>query len=64
MGEMVKVATIVAFVAAPVLAILNTMVMFDKSIPESYRPGKIMFVWCMLGLTALIGCSMGYLMLM
>lgn len=64
MGEMVKVATIVAFVAAPVLAILNTMVMFDKSIPESYRPGKIMLVWCMLGLTALIGCSMGYLMLM
>jgi len=38
--------------------------MFDKSIPEPYRPGKIMLVWCMLGLTALIGCSIGYLMLM
>jgi Mn2+/Fe2+ NRAMP family transporter len=64
MGEMVKVATIVAFVAAPVLAILNTMVMFDKSIPESFRPGKIMAIWCVLGLTALVGCSIGYLMLM
>jgi hypothetical protein len=64
MGEMVKVATVVAFVAAPVLAILNTLVMFNKSIPEPYRPGKIMLVWCMLGLTALIGCSIGYLMLM
>lgn len=64
MGEMVKVATVVAFVAAPVLAILNTLVMFDKSIPEPYRPGKIMLAWCMLGLAALIGCSIGYLVLM
>jgi Mn2+/Fe2+ NRAMP family transporter len=64
MGEMVKVATVVAFVAAPVLAILNTLVMFDKSIPEPYRPGKIMLAWCLLGLTALIGCSIGYLVLM
>lgn len=64
MGQMVKVATIVAFVAAPVLAVLNTMVMFDKSIPESYRPGKIMVIWCFLGLAALIGCSVGYLVLM
>lgn len=63
MGEMVKIATIVAFVAAPVLAILNTMIMFDKSIPESYRPGKIMAIWCFLGLAALIGCSIGYLVL-
>lgn len=64
MGEMVKVATVVAFVAAPVLAILNTLVMFDKSIPEPYRPGKIMAIWCFLGLSALIGCSIGYLVLM
>jgi len=64
MSEMVKVATVVAFVAAPVLAILNTWVMFDKSIPEPYRPGKLMLAWCILGMMVLIGCSIGYLVLM
>lgn len=64
MSDMVKVATIIAFVAAPILAILNTLAMFDKSIPEQYRPGKLMLIWCVLGLTVLISCSIGYLLLM
>lgn len=64
MSDMIKVATIVAFVAAPVLAALNTMAMFDKSIPSHLRPGKGMLVWCMLGLTTLISCSTGYLILL
>ncbi len=64
MREMVKVATVIAFVAAPVLAVLNTLAMFDKSVPEPYRPGKMMFIWCILGLVALTGCSIGYLILM
>ena len=63
MGEMVKVATVVAFVAAPVLAILNTLAMFDKTVPQQYRPGKLMLFWCLLGLSALIGCSASYLIL-
>lgn len=64
MSEMVKIATIVAFVAAPVLAVLNTMAMFDKTIPDQYRPGKGMLVWCLLGLSTLISCSAGYLFLL
>ena len=64
MSDMVKIATVIAFVAAPVLAILNTLAMLDKSIPEQHRPGKLMLIWCILGLTALIGCSVGYLWLM
>lgn len=64
MREMVKVATVIAFVAAPVLAALNTLAMFDQSVPEPYRPGKIMLIWCVLGLVALAGCSIGYLILM
>ena len=63
MAEMVKIATVVAFVAAPVLAILNTLAMFDKPIPQQYRPGKLMLLWCLLGLTVLIGCSASYLIL-
>ncbi|MCB1947701.1 MAG: Nramp family divalent metal transporter [Burkholderiales bacterium] len=64
MSDMVKVATVIAFVAAPILATLNTLAMFDKSIPEPYRPGKLMLAWCISGLTALISCSVGYLWLM
>ncbi|MDH5479907.1 MAG: divalent metal cation transporter [Nitrosomonas sp.] len=63
MGAMVKVATIVAFVSAPILAILNTLVMFDKAIPDQYRPGKLMLIWCLLGLITLIGFSISYLFL-
>lgn len=64
MGEMVKIATVIAFVGAPVLATLNTLAMFDKSIPEEYRPGKGMLIWCLVGLAALISCSVGYLFLL
>jgi len=64
MGEMVKIGTIVAFVAAPVLAALNTLVMFDKNVPEQYRPGKFMLLWCLFGLVALTACSAGYLLLL
>jgi Mn2+/Fe2+ NRAMP family transporter len=63
MGEMVKVATVVAFVAAPLLAILNTLAMFDKTVPKQFRPGKLMLFWCLLGLSVLIGCSASYLIL-
>jgi Mn2+/Fe2+ NRAMP family transporter len=64
MGGMVTVAAIIAFVAAPILASLNTLAMFDKDIPEQHRPGKFMLAWCLLGLTALIGCSISYLFLL
>ena len=64
MGEMVKIATVIAFVGAPIFATLNTLAMFDKSIPVEYRPGKGMLIWCLVGLAALISCSIGYLLLM
>lgn len=63
MQAMVKIATILAFVAGPVLAALNTLAMFDKSVPESARPGNIMLIWCCLSLTVMIGCSIVYLLL-
>ncbi len=63
MTQMVKIATVIAFVAAPLLATLNMLVMFDKDIPAQDRPGKGMFVWCLLGLAALSACSISYLLL-
>ena len=63
MQAMVKVATILAFVAGPVLAGLNTLAMFDKSVPDHARPGQVMFIWCCLSLTTMAGCSVAYLLL-
>lgn len=63
MREMVKIATIIAFVAAPILAILNMQAMFNKSVPSEYRPGKLMLIWCWLGVIALSACSISYLLL-
>lgn len=63
MREMVKIATGIAFVAAPILAILNMQAMFNKNIPDQYRPGKLMWIWCWLGVVALLGCSISYLLL-
>ena len=63
MREMVKIATVIAFVAAPILAILNMQAMFNKNIPDQYRPGKLMWIWCWLGVVALSGCSITYLLL-
>jgi len=63
MREMVKVATVIAFVAAPILAILNMQAMFGRNIPDQHRPGKLMKLWCLLGVVALSGCSITYLLL-
>ncbi len=63
MRQMVKMATVIAFVAAPVLATLNTLAIFNKDVPIQHRPGKFMLAWCVFGLTALIGCSVSYLLL-
>ncbi len=63
MKQTVKIATVIAFVAAPLLAGLNMWAMFDKDIDSTCRPGKWMFIWCCLGLTFLIVASISYLVL-
>ncbi len=63
MREMVKAATVISFVAAPILAVLNMQAIFSEHIPEQYRPGKLMEIWCWLGIFALSGCSIAYLLL-
>ena len=63
MQAMVKIATLLAFVAGPVLAGLNTMAMFDKSVPEAARPRKGMLIWCLLSLIIMVACSIAYLLL-
>ena len=54
MQAMIKVATLLALIAAPVLATLNTLAMFDKSVAENVRPSRMMFIWCCASLAMLI----------
>jgi len=63
MRQMVKMATVIAFVAAPILATLNTLAIHSKNVPEQYRPGKRMLAWCIIGLAALTTCSISYILL-
>lgn len=63
MREMVKAATVISFVAAPILAVLNMQAIFSEHIPVQYRPGKLMEIWCWLGVFALSSCSIAYLLL-
>ncbi|PSJ17862.1 NRAMP family divalent metal transporter [Nitrosomonas supralitoralis] len=64
MRDLVKIATIVSFVAAPIFAVLNMQAVFSKNMPDQYRPGKLMWIWCWLGVAALSGCSITYLLLL
>lgn len=64
MRDLVKIATVVSFVAAPIFAVLNMQAVFSKNMPNQYRPGKLMWIWCWLGVAALSGCSITYLLLL
>ncbi len=63
MREMVKIATVVSFVAAPILAVLNMQAVFSNTMPVQHRPGKLMWIWCWSGIVALSACSITYLLL-
>ncbi|OQW38872.1 MAG: transporter [Proteobacteria bacterium SG_bin4] len=63
MREMVKIATVISFVAAPIIAILNMQAVFSRHMPDQYRPGKFMWIWCWFGVAALSACSIFYLLL-
>ena len=63
MKDMVKIATVLAFVAAPVLACLNMLAMFDKDLPKNSRPGRRMWLWCIFNLLVMVVCSVSYLLL-
>ncbi|MBY0474465.1 MAG: divalent metal cation transporter [Nitrosomonas sp.] len=64
MRDLVKIATVVSFVAAPIFAVLNMQAVFSKNMPDQHRPGKLMWIWCWLGVVTLSGCSISYLLLL
>jgi len=55
MQSMVNLATILSFLTAPVLAIMNYLVMFSKQVPEELKPGKWMRLYALSGIVFLLG---------
>jgi len=61
MKTMVDLATTISFVTAPVLAILNYMVVTGKEMPESSKPNKFMRMYAWLSIVFLSLFSLFYL---
>jgi Mn2+/Fe2+ NRAMP family transporter len=61
MKSLVDFATILSFVVAPLVAVLNYLVMQDKNLPESARLGTGMKLACWLGITVLSGFALYYI---
>lgn len=61
MGFIVKTATVVSFVAAPILAIINYMVMKGSTVPEECKPSPLMRNWSIFGIVVLAVSSLMYL---
>ncbi len=61
MGSMVQVATVLSFIAAPILASLNLMAMRSNSIPNEHRPGLFNSGLAIIGLIAMVVLAFYYL---
>ena len=63
MGNLVKVATILSFVTAPIYAILNYSLVISKHMPEKNRLNFGMKIYSIMGIIFLTFFSIWYLTL-
>ena len=61
MGSMVKIATIISFLATPLYAILNYKLITSKHVPEEHRPNKIMRWGSIVSIVILIAFSIWFI---
>ena len=61
MGIIVKAATVVSFVAAPILAIINYLAMKGDTVPEEHKPTPLIHKWSIFGIVVLSVSSLLYL---
>ena len=61
MGIIVKAATVVSFIAAPILAIINYMVMKGSTVPEENKPSPLIHKWSIFGIAVLTISSLLYI---
>ena len=64
MGFMVDLATTISFVTAPLLAIMNYLVVTNKQMPELGKPGKGMRIYSWIGIAFLTAFSLFYILWM
>lgn len=62
MLDLVRFITILSFLAAPVIAVLNYAVITGKDVPESIRPKPFMRIWSVAGILFLLVFCVWYLM--
>jgi len=60
MGQLITIATVVAFVSAPVLALINYLVMNGKTIDQEHKPSPLMKTWSLLSISCLFIFSAWY----
>ncbi len=58
MKTLVDIVTLLAFLAAPLVAALNFRVMFLPTVPSDQRPGRAMMIYCAAGMLFLVGFSL------
>ena len=63
-GKILDFGTTVAFLVAPVIAVLNHRAVFGDSVPLESRPGRGMWMWSMIGIVAFISFTVTYFFLM
>lgn len=61
MGKLVQMATITSFLTAPLLALLNVVVMQSSHMPDKAKPGKFTMGVAVMGLIFLFGFALLYL---
>jgi Mn2+/Fe2+ NRAMP family transporter len=61
MGQLVILATVVAFISAPILALINYLVMNHKTIPKEEQPSKLMKIWSLSSIACLFAFSIWYI---
>ncbi len=51
----------VAFVIAPIIALLNHLAVFGKAVPRDKRPSKLLQVWSITGIVIMAAIAVAYL---
>jgi len=62
MGFLIKIATTLSFVTAPLYAILNFILVTKKNMPKKYRPKKIIRIWSFFSIIFLLAFSLTYIL--
>ena len=63
MGQMIKIATVISFITAPIIALLNYLVINKDNVPKFARPSTLMNRFSIFGIALFSIFSIGFLLL-